>query len=961
MRRGMRLTSAIILCLTFVIFTFMSVSEAQRLVRVGCFPMSGLQRDEDIPVLSAYEKAYLQELAKYAPWRYEYIYFPNWQDAVQALEDGGVDMIGFAQKTPEREAKFAYSEYAAGITYEAVFAAKGSAYLFEDFAQFQGRRIGVLERYICRQAFQKYMDQNHFAGNLISYRTIPELGKALKDGEIDLVVANLDDRTEWENVVGRFAPSPYFYITNIQNEALLEELNYAEAEVRRRTPEFLLRLNEAYFPKRGRVFLKKRDLDFVKEHPIVTIGLLAHRDPLYYLNASTGKMEGIMIDLLDMIAAHTGLTFQYIPIENTSPMQFLKEKKADIVAGLIASKSNVADGEIKFSETVLQCRIGMIGRRGEAFDPQHELTIAVPKSYKACQEYIANAYPHFKIFLCGDDTVSGLNAVQDGQADFMMQNSYVLSRAMQLPVYRDLTVVPTVSAPEDLKIGILAGGDPRLLSLLNDSIVSISPEKVNQSIVNHMMKNRALSFQEVLRGYKSQIFLGALLVFITAGSGFYIFQMRHRHLHQIERRERILKNITNNITGGVITLVADENFTITYANDGFIDLIGYDKAEYTVNQEQIGLSYIHEDDRKQLLHLLRENHEAEKLEFEFRIVRKDRGIIPALFRGTAARDENGKLFYYCVVIDISLQKGMMHQLEMEKERYRIITEQSDSIIFEIDFITDTIGFSHKFEEQFGIDASGDFSALKTHPDDIAISDEIKKALLCGSPFVKNELRLQKADGSYLWCEVQASPIWENDLVVGAIGKITDVDEAKSEREQLKTLSQTDSLTGLYNKTTTYALIGTYLDGRMHGAGGALIFIDIDNFKGVNDFFGHMKGDEVLSEVADELRRAFRPDDVIGRFGGDEFCVFAPGIHRTVLYDRVEAFRKKVYRTYQEDDKRVQISSSIGIACYPEDADGLADLIRRADEALYAAKERGKNRIVFYETGLVLQGYQGTRD
>lgn len=961
MQRQLRLSAVLFLSLFLLCFSSINPAQAQRLVRVGCFPMQSLERDAEIPGLSVYEKAYLQELIKYVPWKYEFIYFPSWQQAVEALENGGIDLMGFAQKTPERQAKFSYSEFATNITYEALFAPKTSGYMFEDFAQFQDKRIGILENYICRADFENYMRQNHFTARLIPYKSVFELWTAMKNGQIDLLVSNIDDRSEWEEPVGRFTPSPMFYITNKKNKQLLNELNYAESEIRRRTPEFLLHLNELHFPKHGRVFLKKRDLDYVKEHPVVTIGLLTHRAPLYSLNPHTGKMEGIMIDLLEHIAAHTGLKFNYLPIENGSPLQFLKEGKADIAAGLLASKSNLADRGLLLSETILECNLGMIGRKTEVFDPTQSLTIAVPRTFKACQEYIEETYPHFKLFLC-DNTFSGLNAVKDGRADFLVQNSYVLSHVMQLPLYRDLTVVPTISIPENLKLGMLASTDPRLVSLLNTSIVSIPPEKIAQFVINHMMQRETLSFQDLYLGYKFQIIAVFILVLTIIGGALYIFQMRHRHLHQIERREKILKNITNNITGGVITLVADENFTITYANDGFIDLIGYKKRDYEKKQRQIGLSYIHEEDRPRLLNLLRENHDAEKLEFEFRIVRKDGGIVPSLFRGTAARDDNGKLFYYCVVIDISLQKKMMRQIETEKERYRIITEQSDSIIFEIDFKKRSITFSHKFEEQFGVDASGDLSALNLHPNDIPILEKTLDALTSGQPFVKAEIRLQKSDGAYLWCEMQASPIRKvkDDFVGGAVGKIMDINDEKNEKEKLKTLSQTDPLTGLYNKTTTYASIEAFLRSDSPHVSSALIFVDIDNFKGINDYFGHMKGDEVLLEITEKLRSAFRPDDIIGRFGGDEFCIFTPQISRPDLEALLEKLRLSICKTYSDNINAVHVSSSIGVAFFPEDAAGISDLIKKADKSLYAAKERGKNQVIFYEEDLVLRGYKNER-
>lgn len=179
-----------------------------------------------------------------------------------------------------------------------------------------------------------------------------------------------------------------------------------------------------------------------------------------------------------------------------------------------------------------------------------------------------------------------------------------------------------------------------------------------------------------------------------------------------------------------------------------------------------------------------------------------------------------------------------------------------------------------------------------------------------------------------------------------------------EQEELIIKSQFDAMTNLYNKTTIEQKISDTLENNpenMH----ALMAIDIDNFKGVNDIFGHKMGDHIINVVAGVLSAQFDQKDYIGRIGGDEFVVFMRGIE-----SKNDAFEKAkmLIKTIQEKDGLTipdNISISVGIA-FSEEADThYSMLFERADKALYSAKEAGKGR--FTEYGVGLESSKGVRE
>ncbi len=186
----------------------------------------------------------------------------------------------------------------------------------------------------------------------------------------------------------------------------------------------------------------------------------------------------------------------------------------------------------------------------------------------------------------------------------------------------------------------------------------------------------------------------------------------------------------------------------------------------------------------------------------------------------------------------------------------------------------------------------------------------------------------------------------------------DITERKRAEEQLHHLARYDPLTGLANRTLTSARIQQALArNRRRGHFGALMFIDIDRFKHINDSLGHQVGDLLLTRVAEILRSQLRGEDLAARFGGDEFIVVLEdlGADRIAATQRAEAVAEKLRQACAEpitlDDQVQQITLSIGIVLFPENGSDVEELLKRADIAMYKAKEGGRNRICFFSPEL----------
>jgi diguanylate cyclase (GGDEF)-like protein len=169
-------------------------------------------------------------------------------------------------------------------------------------------------------------------------------------------------------------------------------------------------------------------------------------------------------------------------------------------------------------------------------------------------------------------------------------------------------------------------------------------------------------------------------------------------------------------------------------------------------------------------------------------------------------------------------------------------------------------------------------------------------------------------------------------------------------EEIKKRAFYDSVTKLPNRAFIYEILGKEIQkAKRYKTLLALFFIDMDNFKKINDLYGHTIGDKVLLEFAQRLQNSVRESDYIGRLGGDEFILVVSDIQdKKAINVLGEKIRHHVNKPFVFDDVEINISCSIGISCYPRDADNMSKLIENADIAMYSVKRCNKDGIAFYE-------------
>ena len=222
---------------------------------------------------------------------------------------------------------------------------------------------------------------------------------------------------------------------------------------------------------------------------------------------------------------------------------------------------------------------------------------------------------------------------------------------------------------------------------------------------------------------------------------------------------------------------------------------------------------------------------------------------------------------------------------------------------------------------------------------------------------------QAVDGPWQWYRATVRFHFRGDVPHRAVIFFRDIDEIHRREEKLSFEASRDPMTGVYNRQALKNLAEKAL--RQPGGRHALVILDMDGFKGVNDHLGHMAGDLVIQDMALSLTSVFRASDFVGRMGGDEFLVFLPDLKDVAfLEERCEALRQRVRRKFSLEERRsihtggfsdapraLHVSASIGMALAPEHGTDYETLLQHADTALYEAKNSGRDTQVMYHPAL----------
>ncbi len=430
-------------------------------------------------------------------------------------------------------------------------------------------------------------------------------------------------------------------------------------------------------------------------------------------------------------------------------------------------------------------------------------------------------------------------------------------------------------------------------------------------------------------------------------------------IYRLENEKRItraaveLRKITNSFHAGLVHFLLEDDLKIIYISKGFYDILGYNKDAKEMEKSSL-LDYVDPDDQSFVSEIWKQIEE-DQIRCDVRMVNGEGKVLNMLMTGNSVVGKDGKHTCSVVFVDMTEQRIMQEKILLERERYRIATELSQDVIFEYDIQSDYMVYTDKYKELFAMQPKVDkfiescsLRRESIHPDDWGVYLEFCQHLIEGKSIIESEYRRKDRLGDFIWCQILGKTIYDdNKKPIRVIGKIVNIDMQKRELEALEYKATRDPLTGVYNKEVTIKKIDKYISGHKMGQH-MLMFVDFDDFKSINDNYGHLQGDKVLMYVIDRIKEIFYDGEIIGRIGGDEFVVFSGNLRDAEEgLAKAAKLKKELDTTFTWGEDTIPISASIGMAMYPQDGLNYEQLIDRADQALYRVKEQGKNNYLLY--------------
>ena len=303
--------------------------------------------------------------------------------------------------------------------------------------------------------------------------------------------------------------------------------------------------------------------------------------------------------------------------------------------------------------------------------------------------------------------------------------------------------------------------------------------------------------------------------------------------------------------------------------------------------------------------------------------------------------------------------SLLDEFYVSEDVHKTIASLSESMLFEWDLHGKTLYVSQNFRDTFDLDyekanifEDSFLSSLMSEVDARHFVKDMGTLNEGLREYVENEFQIKTRSNTEIWVNIKASAFTNRSgVVTKIIGVITDINNRKKSSLQLSQKASYDFLSQLYNRSTFLKELQKLLDLKRINERYAILFIDVDDFKFINDRYGHNVGDEVIKYVSDTIKECLGKGGIAGRFGGDEFVICLTDKEKV---NHVDDFSMSIIDALYAGYKcaaagvTLNINASVGIALVPDHGTGAEELVGAADEAMYFVKKNGKSNYHIYD-------------
>ncbi|HEY8539185.1 MAG TPA: EAL domain-containing protein, partial [Steroidobacteraceae bacterium] len=404
-----------------------------------------------------------------------------------------------------------------------------------------------------------------------------------------------------------------------------------------------------------------------------------------------------------------------------------------------------------------------------------------------------------------------------------------------------------------------------------------------------------------------------------------------------------------------------ECWTMEFISEGCRRVTGYDPNDLLMSKRLTYESIVHPDDMQRVREEMRSGLLlSNRFDTEYRIFHAGGEIRWVWERGIGVLNSAGDIVAIeGFVQDITERKESQDALREAQRRYYELFENAIEGIYRTTIEGKFIDANPALARIYGYESPAE---LMTAVDDIRKQlyvdpkrrDEFMEIISARGTVSGFESQIYRKNGEIIWTSENARAVYDDaGRIVCYEGTVEDITELKLYQARIEQQAHYDALTGLANRTLLHDRLSHAIRAaKSYGTSLAVVFVDLDRFKYINDSLGHHVGDELLRSMAERLKASVRDSDTVARLGGDEFVLLINGYGDPETTAPVlERLMAEVSRPWTTPQGEFNVTCSIGVALYPEDGATAEELLKHADSAMYRAKEKGRNNFQFFTAEL----------
>ena len=423
---------------------------------------------------------------------------------------------------------------------------------------------------------------------------------------------------------------------------------------------------------------------------------------------------------------------------------------------------------------------------------------------------------------------------------------------------------------------------------------------------------------------------------------------------------RVLQTLLGNLDGMVYRCRNDAYWTMEFVSEGCSRVTGYTPEDLLLNDRLSYEELTHPEDRARVRREINEALAARRrFELEYRIQHANGNVRWVWERGIGLYDENGIVASIEGIIeDVTHRRESDLALREAERRYHSLFENAIEGIFRTSPDGHYLDANPALARIYGF-ASPDelMNSLRDIRKQLYVDpsrrEEFMRIIKARGSISGFEAQVYRKNGDVIWISENARAVFDGTQVLYYEGTVEDVTERKLYQSRIEQQANYDTLTGLANRSLLNdRLQQAIFTAASYGTRLAIVFVDLDRFKFINDSLGHHVGDELLKVMADRFRTCAREYDTVARVGGDEFVLLINGQGEPdSVGTTMERMLKVISQPWRSAQGEFEVTCSIGVALYPDDGSDADTLLKHADSAMYRAKEHGRNNFQFFTNEL----------